>query len=441
MQQQINGTKNISGQQEGVGDYDDFGLDSLDGFYLDEELPSDTAASGDSYSPQLVPPDANQLRFRLNSLLSMLDGDSGDKDQVTLRKQVELFRNQVNYVMSLKGPARDAEMYRLNGEIGQLELQVVGAADGAEGAEGDGSDLSLAERRDELQKKIDKFENKGWISEELHDKLAAKLSRVDDLIGDEDLEDAAESLIEEIEGDVDSIKQMYVEQGEEIDHLEGEEAEVKNGTLDALLGLTGVSEKQAMAAYKAAFPSGGINSAKDLAKAIEGEQAPFTAPPSAAVIKFLENIDAEFAQAVAGCKTYQKESIGPNLEKASARLSALLNAVYGDDHIIRATQTATGGDYSDWRLLNEITFDGTSYSFTGESKGRTAQVTWEVLNADGKPAPAGSGSAAGGLLGGVPGVPDLPGPGDEIANKVKGYVDVGGGFVKKGVDKINPLNW
>ncbi|MDL1871609.1 hypothetical protein FBR05_05345 [Deltaproteobacteria bacterium PRO3] len=393
-------------------------------FTLEEEAPAEES----SFQMQPTGLTVDQLRGRLSSLVAMVEqSDLTEESKSALLREIQVVQSQINFAQSLSPAQRDAEFSRLYLQIGQIESKfaaggAVDAAGGSEDVEGGTDVASLQKRRDECRKQIDKLEAKGWITEELHEKLSAKLDRVSDLVSDPDFAEEAAALIEELEGNIDGVKQMYVEEGEAVEALEGESAEVKDGSLKALLQMAGVSEEQAMAAFKAAFPGSEISSAKDLAKAIEKEEAPFTAPPSAEVIKFLEGIDAEFAQSVASANRWEKTVLGSNLQKAASRLTALLTALYGNDHIIRVTQPETQNGYEDWRLLNEITFDGTSYSFTREEKGQTTRVAWEVLDANSKPAPAKQGGSG---KGGLPDVPSVPGPGDEIANKGKDLVEDG----------------
>lgn len=391
-------------------------------FTLEEEAPAEES----SFQMQPTGLTADQLRGRLSSLVAMIEqGDLSEESKSALLREIQIVQSQINFAQSLNPAQRDAEFSRLYTQIGQLETKYVsggGEVGDTEDSEGGTDTASLKERRDECRKQIDKLEAKGWITEELHEKLSAKLERISDLVSDPDFAEEAASLIEELEGNIDGVKQMYVEEGEAVEALEGESTEVKNGTLKALLSMAGVTEEQALAAFKAAFPGSEISSAKDLARAIEKEETPFTAPPSAEVIKFLEGIDAEFAQSVASANRWEKTVLGSNLQKAASRLTALLSALYGEDHIIRVTQPETQNGYEDWRLLNEITFDGTSYSFTREEKGQTTRVAWEVLDANSKPAPAKQGGSG---KGGLPDVPSVPGPGDEIANKGKDLVEDG----------------
>lgn len=405
-------------------------IEGEDEFFFEEEpIPAEQS----TYTAQPVKLTMNQVRGRLSSLAALVEqSELGEEEQGELLKEIKALQNRLNFACSLNPEARGTELQRLYQEVGPLEAQFISGTP-AKGGEEKTSDQSLQERHDDLKKQITKLEAKGWISEDLREKLKQKLDRVTDLIGDEDLGDAAADMIEELEGNLDSIKEMYVEEGDTVEALKGESVEVENGSLDALLQLSSVSEEQAMAAFKAAFPSSSISSAGDLAEAIEKEEAPFTSPPSAEVIKFLEGIDAEFGQAIASSNRWVHTALGANYQKAATRLNALLNAVYGDDHIIRVTQPETQNGYQDWRLLNEITFDGVSYSFTREEKGQTNRVAWAVLDASSKPAPASSGGSGGS---GLPGVPNVPGPGDEIANKGKSYVEDGKDWVadKLGID-------
>lgn len=433
MTQTVSHPKANALSQDPTTSVDEVFYDEDYGFGLEDEAPAEAS----SFQMQPTALTADQLRGRLSSLVAMVEqSDLSEEKKAAMLREIQVVQSQINFAQSLNPAQRDAEFSRLYMQIGQLETKFVsggGEAGETEDAE-DGTDAaSLKERREDCQKQIAKLAAKGWITEELQAKLEAKLERASELIGDEDLADAAATLIEEIEGNIDGVKQMYVEEGEAVDALEGESAEVKNGTLKALLNLSGVTEEQALAAFKAACPGSEISSAKDLAKAIEKEEAPFTAPPSAEVIKFLEGIDAEFAQSVASANRWEKTVLGSNLQKAASRLTALLSALYGDDHIIRVTQPETQNGYEDWRLLNEITFDGTSYSFTREEKGQTTRVAWEVLDANSKPAPAKQGGSG---KGGLPDVPNVPGPADDVANKGKDLVEGGVDTATGAVDDV-----
>jgi len=403
-------------------DYEDLEAEKATGTVMSSSFEMDAQKSG-----------ADQLRSRLHSIETMAQYNQlSDERKKELQLKIAQLEQRINFAQNLGEAGRDAELLKVQGEIAALETSATQPATEGEGeadVDLENDPAALKKKVSELDSQLEKLFSKGWMTEDLHTQLREKLDRMKDAAGDKDLLESAAGMASSFEDSLNEIKLTFVQKGKPVDSVGDQPAETENGTLAALMSLTNKNEQQVMMAFKQAFPdlSGKIDDIDALKKAIKNEEAPFAAPPSAGVIQFLKALDPEFGQAVGSANQWKHDIIGPAYQKAAVRLTSLLQALYGDDHIIYPSQADTTNGYQDWRQLNDISFDGTTYSFTKENKGQTNNVAWDQGSSTGIPNVffgGGGGGSSG--LGGLPG--KAKGTADTV---VEGAEDLAGGAKKK----------
>ncbi|MCC6271949.1 MAG: hypothetical protein IT572_00655 [Deltaproteobacteria bacterium] len=379
--------KNISRSEEDdiPSEYEEYFNESSEDFGLEGEESFFTSGSDGVLEGGAT---ADRLRARLYSLESSLDwGKLSLKDKAKILEQVESYRQRINYFQSLAPEVRDAQLVGLQGEIARLEGNVAtgryAPAESEELSE-DEVDLTkdpaaLKDKIKDLREKIDSLKAKAWVTEEYSAALLEKLGRYEMLAGDSDMLETVAAGVEGIESEINEAQLAYIDTGKPADSIAGEGAEVVNGSLDALTALAGVNEQQVLMVFKQTFPQQSIKDIDALKKAIKNEEAPFTSPPTKAVIEFLKNLDAQFGQKLASANQWHRHVLGPAYRDASSRLSSLLQALYGDEHLIFPAQADTSGDYLDWKNLNDISFDGEVFSYSKEEEGLTNQLAWDSV--------------------------------------------------------------
>jgi hypothetical protein len=362
---------------EVVGDVDsDFGMEE-GGFPADTFVGSSDASQG----PGGVSAKLEQLKMSLEQ--SSLDSSK----KAEIEAELKAVQGRLNYMVSLSPQNQQAQLDLVYSELGQIEMKILGLGEDGEieesvetEAKEDSKDKKsktekLEDRLDDLGSEIRSLLDTGKITQAYYDELIGLHGR---LVGELDLggadTDTVEGMIEELKATVDGVRLSYIESGEPIGSAEGEEGEDEGSKMVEALraAANGKSEEQILNALNS---SGFIfDDIEDLKKEINDGKFPPKDPGLDTIEKFVKFCDTlGLVNEIKGV-SWEEHQLLAAFNEATPKIVTMLQAFYPASNVSMTHPATTSGQ---WRLGNNITFDGTTFDWTVQRKG--SQSTIDVV--------------------------------------------------------------
>jgi len=316
---------------------------------------------------------------------------------------LERLKHQVNAAMGLSEKNREAKFADIQNQIDQTQNDlenISGTGVNGSGEGGDSKDpTDLKSKKADLKTKIEKFHNKGWITDDLYETLTGDLDKIDVSDPDPDLIDAASTQLDNLQSSVDSIAGLYAENHEAVDQVEGVNNDITEDKLppelkklmDLIPQIKGKPDKL-IEKLLSAFPeldanNDGVLSAQELKDGVTNKIFP-PQRPNNALIKLMTDLDPELKDKWdATTVDFTGDNDGADISdeqkfpryrdlmsSCNKRLVNLLNAVYGDD----AVKMSPNCD-SNWHAANDLIWsvDGQTFeAFTEKKTTRDVDVEW-----------------------------------------------------------------
>ncbi len=376
---------NSEAQFEVEGDVDpEFGIEE-GGFAEDTFVgPSDSSQGAGGVSAKI-----EQLKMSLEQ--SSLDGS----EKAEIEDELKAVKGRLNYLVSLSPQNQQAQLDLIYGELGQIEMKILGLGEGGEieesvepKAKKDSKDKKsktekLEDRLDDLGSEIRSLLDTGKITQAYYDELIGLHGR---LVGELDLggsdTETVEGMIEDLKATVDGVRLSYIESGEPVDSTEGEDGEDDGSKMIEALraAANGKSEEQILSALNS---SGFIfDDIEDLKKEINDGKFPPKDPGLETIEKFVKFCDTlGLVNEIKGV-SWNGARLLAAFNEATPKIVTMLQAFYPASNI-SMTHPATTEDQ--WRLGNNITFDGTTFDWTVQREGSqgTINVVETVYNSAG----------------------------------------------------------
>ena len=404
---------------------------------------------GDGKDPEEGGFSAKELRDRITSLRAQLK-NSKLEDKGAIQTLLDTLDRNISSAVAMSPKDRKAAFLQIQQQLGPIEPKILGLSDpnNPDSSGNDGGPLSKEELKTQkktLSDKIEKFHNKGWITEELYSKLQGELSKVDDLMSDKDTLELAQTKLSGLEESVNHVGELYTEDNKPVDALEGVNdtaspdafpAPIKK-LLDSVPEMKDKPEKF-LEKLLSAFPELDANedgkvSNQELQDGIKNNIFP-PKRPNNAVIKFMTDIDPDlkdkweaiqrdFGKENENGDYYNLPTYNKLMTDVSKRTADLLNAVYGDGKV--KLQDNPNGH---WGVANNLIWTETGMvfeAFDENARTRDVKVQWfgDVASCTPPPPPAAPA--------------DDPSTAEKIWGKTKGIV----GKVTHAGGDLNPLNW
>lgn len=364
---------NSESEFEVVGDVDPgFGIEE-GGFSEDTFV----GTSGSSPGSGGVSAKIEQLKMSLEQ--SSLDG--AEKEEI--EDELKAVKGRLNYLVSLSPQNQQAQLDLIYGELGQIEMKILGLGEGGEIEESAETEVeqdpedelnpeNLEDTLEDLGAEIRSLLDTGKITQAYYDELIGLHGR---LVGELDLgasdSETVAGMIEDLKMTLDGVRLSYIESGEPVDSTEGQDGEDDGSKMIEALraAANGKSEEQILSALNS---SGFIfDDIEDLKKEINDGNFPPKDPGLETIEKFVKFCDTlGLVNEIKGV-SWNGARLLAAFNEATPKIVTMLQAFYPDSNV-SMTHPATTEDQ--WRLGNNITFDGITFDWTVQREGSQGTI-------------------------------------------------------------------